>query len=238
MADEIEINWATLAPRAYGVPEELAARLERWLRDGSIAPGAKLPPERELAQQLGVSRASLREAMHELTLKGLLARKPGRGTVVLAPSGPLNHLLGNLDRATRDIREVADFRQVFEPHIAELAATRATPSNLRELHELCDVDAKAMTAADSVERDERFHSGLAHATHNTLLVALATTSSEWVHDLRLEAQRPARARVTSWSQHRDILAAIGRRDGGAARIAMREHIRTFADTVRSTAAGN
>lgn len=231
MADEIDIDWSVLAPRGHGLPEELAARLERWLRDGSVAPGVKLPPERELARQLGVSRASLREAMHELTLKGLLTRKPGLGTVVLAPSGPTNHLLGNLDRATRDFREVADFRQVFEPHIAALAAARATQSNLRELRELCDVDARAMSAAESVARDERFHSGLAHATHNTLLVALANTSSEWVHDLRLEAQRPARTREVSWSQHRVIFDAIERREGEAARIAMRDHIHTFAATV-------
>src|SRR5262245_51287247 len=103
MAENIDIDWAALAPHGYAVPDELAARFERWLRDGSVSPGAKLPPERELAQQLGVSRASVREAMHELTLKGLVARKPGRGTVVLEPSTPTNHLLGNLDQATRDL---------------------------------------------------------------------------------------------------------------------------------------
>jgi GntR family transcriptional repressor for pyruvate dehydrogenase complex len=233
MADEID--WAELARGSYGVPEALAGRLERRLRDGSLGPGAKLPPERELAEQLGVSRASVREAMHELVLKGLLSRKPGTGTIVLEPARQVNDLLGNLDRTTRDRREVADFRLVFEPQIAELAAERATASNLEELDQLCAMDAATLSAERSVELDERFHSGLSHATHNTLLMALTTLTSAWLHEARLEAQRPIDVRQTSWAQHRAIVSALRRHDGPAARIEMAGHIRTFA--VNSEATG-
>lgn len=229
MSGEHEIDWSALAPRAPAVPEALAARLERPLRDGSLAPGAKLPPERELAAQLGVSRASVREAIHELALKGLVARKPGIGTVVLPPSVPVNDLLGQFDATTRSMREVADFLLGFEPHVAELAAMRASPSNLQELRELCTVDAGALTPAASVARGKRFHVVLAQATHNALLVALVEATTAWVNDLYLEAQRLAGRRRLAWAQHEQILAAVERRDGKLARQLMVEHLTTFSD---------
>src|SRR3954468_12284006 len=138
-------DWQRLNPAPRAVPEALATRLERGLADGTIASGTKLPAERDLAQQLGVSRASVREAMHELTLKGWLTRKPGVGTVVQSRSRWTSDLLGRMDTTTRYLREVADFRQVLEPHVAEVAATRATASDVHQLEELCDADPVALT---------------------------------------------------------------------------------------------
>lgn len=222
-----EIDWSGLVARSYGVPETLASQIERSLRDGSIPPGTRLPSERELAAQLGVSRSSIARAMQELALKGLLTRKPGRGTIALAPGVPANRLLGRLDRVTRDMREVADFRMVFEPHIAELAADRMTKSNLLELEELCSAEPSALSPEESTVRDERFHFVVAQGTHNALLVVLVETTSMWLHDVRLRAQFEPAMRERSWSQHRMILAAIERKSPGEAGRVMREHIQTF-----------
>jgi GntR family transcriptional regulator, transcriptional repressor for pyruvate dehydrogenase complex len=225
--DEAAFDWQRLIPVPVGVPEALATRIERSLVDGSIPSGAKLPTERELAKGLGVSRASVREAMHELTLKGWLTRKPGLGTVVQSRSRMTNELLERMDNDMRELREVADFRQVLEPHIAELAAVRATTSELHQLEELCDADPDSLTPAASVDLDGRFHRCLAGATHNRLLVAVMEISAAWVLEFRLEAQQTVEGRRASIGGHREILAAIRAKNPAAAAAAMTGHIERF-----------
>lgn len=220
-------EWSELVPQTLAVPDALAARLERRIREGVIPPGSKLPPERELAELLGVSRGSVRGAMRELSLKGLLTRRPGIGTVVVDPPATANRLLDNLSRAEREAHELSDFRQVFEPHVTELAATRATRANVHYLEEIWLAGAETTDAATSVEYDEQFHSALAQATHNALLMILTDTTAEWVRDGRLEAQRRPGIRELSWIQHREILDAVAHQDGLAARRAMETHIQSF-----------
>lgn len=224
---EHAFDWQQLTPVPVAVPEALATRIERRLVEGSIPPGSKLPAERELAQRLGVSRASVREAMHELTLKGWLTRKPGLGTVVQPRSRRTHELLERMDSETRDLREVADFRQVFEPHIAELAATRATTSELHQLEELCEPNPDVLTPAASVDLDNRFHRCLAGATHNQLIVAASEISAAWIFDFRLDAQKSLEGRRASMDGHREIVAAVRSRDPAAAGAAMTRHIARF-----------
>jgi GntR family transcriptional repressor for pyruvate dehydrogenase complex len=228
---EPAFDWQQLTPVPVAVPEALATRIERRLIEGSIPAGSKLPTERELAQRLGVSRASVREAMHELTLKGWLTRKPGLGTVVQPRSHRTHELLERMDSGTRDLREVADFRQVFEPHIAELAATRATTSELHQLEELCEPNPDLLTPAESVELDNRFHGCLAGATHNQLIVVASEISAAWVFDFRLEAQKTVEGRRASMDGHREIAAAVRRRDPSAAGAAMTRHIARFHEVI-------
>jgi GntR family transcriptional repressor for pyruvate dehydrogenase complex len=224
---EHAFDWEWLGPAPRAVPEALATRLERGLADGTIPSGTKLPAERDLAQQLGVSRASVREAMHELTLKGWLTRKPGVGTVVQSRSRWTSDLLGRMDTTTRDLREVADFRQVLEPHVAEVAAGRATASDVHQLEELCDADPVALTPQAAVDYDRRFHRALAAATHNRLLVAVIEISAEWIQEFRLESQQTADGRLASFEGHREIVGAIRAKDPAAAGAAMVRHIERF-----------
>ena len=108
--------------------ESVAARLEAMIVSGELAPGRKLPPERELARLLGVSRGLLREAIHELALKGLVHRRQGRGTEVRGPyrSEFTGAIVGYLTQNERDVMELLDFREALEPPIAASAAERAT----------------------------------------------------------------------------------------------------------------
>src|ERR1700730_3606557 len=112
--------------RSVSVSEEVVAHTETLISSGSLAPGTKLPPERELAQVLKVSRVSLREAMHELEAKRVIDRKPGRGNIVMEPPPNAQSLYEELSESERTLRDVAELRETIEPKFAQLAAERAT----------------------------------------------------------------------------------------------------------------
>jgi len=114
------------------VPAELASDIERLIIDGQLPPGAKLPPERDLAHMLRVSRASVRDALRDLEMRGLVERTPGRGTIVTdRPSTGLDRvLLRELGSRERDLLEVMELRAILEPPMTARAALRATARDL------------------------------------------------------------------------------------------------------------
>lgn len=224
----------SLRVAAAQVPDGLAASLERMIRDGTIPHGERLPSERELAAQLGVSRASLRTSLRELELKGMVDRRPGRGTVVLNPrtDGVGPELLSKLGRTERDIREVMDLRNVIEPPITARAAQRATARDIRELHRIID----AMEAGgpdQAAELDIAFHRQIAVATHNPLLSQLVEFASGWMDESRTLAGFSERRLDRSIEAHRRIVAAIESRDPEASRRAMADHIATVWELVEN-----
>jgi GntR family transcriptional repressor for pyruvate dehydrogenase complex len=202
----------------------IAARILELADSGAVVPGSALPPERDLAVQLGVSRATIREAIHELTLKGVVRRRQGSGTVLLDASAAASSLLRDMSQAEREATEVIDFRSTFEPEIAGLAAGRRTESDLLVLSHHCDFDAAGVTPEESLELDQRFHEAIAAATHNHLILALSRATSEWVSDFRRQSHSTPEGRTTSLDGHRAILAAIqsGRPDHAV--LLMREHV--------------
>jgi len=219
------VEWGRLRSAATQVPDNLSAALERMIADGTIPHGERLPAERELAAELGVSRTSLRDALRELELKGLVDRRPGRGTMVLEPgqSGVGKSMLSKLDRNERDLLEVMDLRGVIEPSITALAARRATPRDIRDLHQIIqnmeDGDVDQAPAFDAV-----FHGQIARATHNPLLMQLVEFASSWINETRPVGGFTEERRQRSLAAHRAILATIEARDPDAARDAMAEHI--------------
>jgi len=218
-------GWASLG----GVPRvatssAIAARILELVETGEVGPGTALPPERDLATQLGVSRTTIREAIHELTLKGVVRRRQGSGTVLLSASDTAVSLLRDMSASERDATEVTDFRTTFEPQIAGLAAGRRTDSDLLLLAGHCDFEAEAVSTEESLERDQRFHEAIAAATHNHLIVALSRATSEWVSDFRRISHASPTGRATSLTGHRAILAAIDAGDSDEAARRMREHV--------------
>lgn len=202
----------------------IAARILELAGTGQVEPGAALPPERDLATQLGVSRTTIREAIHELTLKGIVRRRQGSGTILLETSAHAASLLRDMSQSERDATEVIDFRTTFEPQIAGLAAGRRTDSDLLLLAGHCDFDPLAVSTEESLERDQRFHEAIAAATHNHLIVALSRATSEWVSDFRRISHASPTGRATSLTGHRAILAAIENGDSDEAARHMREHV--------------
>src|SRR4051794_25103051 len=160
------VDWSNIRAQALQVSDGLSLRLEQLIRDGVIVHEERLPPERELAQHLGVSPTSLREALHELELKGLIDRRPRRGTVVLDPnvSQVGESVLGHLQGPERALRHVMALRAALEPPIAARAAQRATPSDVRKLRDLVDSMRRERSRAVSAQLDVEFHDAIAQST--------------------------------------------------------------------------
>jgi GntR family transcriptional regulator, transcriptional repressor for pyruvate dehydrogenase complex len=210
------------AGRSAQGTDGLSAVLEGMIGDGSIGGGERLPPERELAQQLGVSRTSLREALHELELKGLIDRRPGRGTVVVQGRGET--LLGHMHAAERGLREVMDLRAVIEPSIAERAAQRATADDLEVLRGVLDEMRAETSVARTAQLDIEFHAAIARASHNPLLVKLMRFASEEIDEGRRRRAHTKRRRERTIEAHEEIVERICARDPEGAAAAMAAHI--------------
>jgi DNA-binding FadR family transcriptional regulator len=216
--------------RVSSVSAQIAAHLERLIASGELNAGDRLPAERELAADLQVSRASLREAMHELEAKNLIERKQGRGTRVLARPKHAHDLYDQLSGVERRLRDIAELRATTEPQIARLAATRATEANRLELDSVLKRhSADGLTPEVSVEIDQQFHLLLAHAAQNPLLVSLNELTSSWTTPIRVLSHATRRAREVSHRGHSEIFHAVLERDAEAAGAAMLRHLHDVAD---------
>lgn len=220
--------------RAVGSKERLVDRvvneLEELIISGQLEPDTKLPPERDLADQLGVSRTVLREAVRILVTKGLLETQAGKGTTVRKITReqvvePLSLLLRNHTGGEISFEQLYQVRTILEVEIAGLAASQATDADIAQLQQI--VAGMEMAQKDVVTlaaRDADFHSALARMTHNPLLAILVDS----IRDLLQEYI----ARVTPYldpSQenlplHQKLLERIEARDVEGTRQAMRENL--------------
>ncbi len=232
-----EVAWSALPLRAAKRSDAVYDILEQLIVTRQLPPGSRLPPERDLAVQLGVSRNSVREAVHELELKRLVERRSGRGTMVLDPrSSAPGALLNELAPEERDLLEIMDFRLTIEPPIAGLAAERTTRGGLTRLARLLDEMADESNPARVAELDYDFHAAVARATHNRLLVRLHEVSSEWLRQSRREALQSQRRRAASLAGHRQIYEAIKVGDRARAQDAMVAHIEQVRSIIEPHAA--
>lgn len=203
--------------------EEVCQRLSRTL----TRPGAEewLPPERQLAEQLGVSRTVVREATKRLELQGLLEVKHGVG-IRRSDSlhKPLNGSLALLipDEGDR-LRQSLEVRLAIEPEVARLAAQRAKPSHLRDLRKVQRALQGTTDLMEGVEADIEFHRLLAKATGNGVFSLLLETIADLGRDSRRATISHAGVK-RAVEHHEAVLAAVERRDAVAASLAMRHHI--------------
>lgn len=233
------VNWSSLPLRAAKRSDAVYDILEQLIATAQLPPGAHLPPERELATQLGVSRNSVREAVHELELKRLVERRSGRGTIVLDPqSNSHGTLLNELSADQRDLLEIMDFRLIMEPPIAALAAERTTRGSLTRLARLLDEMADESEPARVADLDQSFHAAVARATHNRLLVRLLEVSSEWLRQSRREALQSRVRRAASLAGHRRIYEAIRAGERDEAYAAMVDHIQQVRRIIEPHSADN
>jgi GntR family transcriptional regulator, transcriptional repressor for pyruvate dehydrogenase complex len=234
------VDWSGFAEDRGLVPiaerkmtDTLAARLEALIEQGRLEPGTRVPPERELAGMFNVSRAAMREALTQLALKGLIDRRPGRGTFVLDRSSDQERALTS-NPWTSDIAHALDFRRVIEPAIAANAARRATRADVIRLGEAVRFMERDDTASGFAQLDRTFHDLIASACHNPLLVALSTLTAEWMATTRTVALQTQERRARSRRAHREIYRAIADGDPDAAEQAMAKHIGQVADLLTDT----
>ncbi|GAA3739286.1 FadR/GntR family transcriptional regulator [Streptomyces tremellae] len=161
------------APRRSALSDQVIAQLRNQITSGEWPVGTRVPTEPELAEQLGVARNTVREAVRALAHNGLLDIRQGSGTYVVATS----ELAGVMHRrfAGADARSVAEVRATLESSAARLAAARRTERDLRQLDVLLERRADAWHAADVeafVAADSALHLAVVSAAHNEVLTAL------------------------------------------------------------------
>lgn len=202
-------------------------QLRAWLTRQDLAPGTRLPPERELSEILGVSRGELRKALAALEVEGHLWRHVGKGTFVGSRRMEVMSL-ADIDRMTNPA-EVMRTRLLIEPMIAREAALNATPVHIEALHACIARTHVAATWRQYETADNELHRLVAVATDNRLLLALfdalnAVRRAVVWGMLRSGDQQPPPDHH-SFSEHDTIVAAIERRDLEGASRAMYLHLR-------------
>jgi GntR family transcriptional regulator, transcriptional repressor for pyruvate dehydrogenase complex len=213
-------------PKLY---EQIVERIHDHVVEAGLRPGDRLPPERELAARLGVSRASVSQALVALEVLGTVSVRHGDGAVLLAPVSRL-HLVAAL-RAHQDrLPEVIEARDALEGRLAALAAERRTDADLAAIDATLDAMAKDIDAGGrGVEGDEQFHAAVTRAGHSALLASLMQEIAELIRETRLESLGQSGRPQASLASHREIAEAIRRQDAEAASKAMHDHITLVSD---------
>ncbi|BDM23591.1 TPA: FadR/GntR family transcriptional regulator [Pseudomonas putida] len=215
-------------PRA--VPEQALQGIRKLIDEGAYQPGDALPSQRDLAEQLGVSRASLREALSSLSALGLISVQPGKGVFVQAPSpAPSPFAWPYAEQVSAS--DTFQLRYALEGFAAGQAALTLTAEHLDRLEENVEAMRLELRAGrfDAAARlDFIFHQQLLQACGNHAMLQVITASQEiFLESQKLPFIRPERAMET-WQEHRKILRALSRRSQAAAQKAMQEHIRNAA----------
>lgn len=226
--------------RKTRLAEEIADRIRVLILDGTFPTTQPLPAERQLAERFGVSRGSIRDAFRTLETIGLLVTRHGRGTFpqeldvdrLVAP-------LASVLTYRHDLKdELLDVRRMFEPAVARVAATRVTDEDLSDLERILDAQRKKLkTGRTAIVEDTAFHSILARATRNRVVVSImATLNGLLVESRKLTLKQKGRP-GRSLRGHEAVVTALRQRDADAAAEAMRQHIDQIADLLQQTSHG-
>ncbi|WZH53486.1 MAG: FCD domain-containing protein [Nocardioides alkalitolerans] len=210
--------------------EQVAEQITRWVAEAGLGAGDRLPPERELAVQLGVSRATLSQALVALEVVGVVAVRHGDGTVLTGAQPAAAPVLSAIRAHADRLPEVIDARDALETKIARLAAERRTEDDLVAIRDALDAMAADIDAGGrGVEGDELFHGAVTRAAHSRLLAEMMATIGELIRESRIESlSQPERPR-NSLAGHRAVADAIAAGDADAAARAMHEHITMVSD---------
>lgn len=208
-----------------GITANLIGQIKGMISSGSVAPGSKLPPERELARSFGVNRASVRQALKVLEIMGVLYQRVGDGTYLSSTAEAILHepidFLVLLDDLSQ--HELFETRLIMEPELTARAAERATAEDIAALRNAVLAMERSKTNRARLDADLAFHEAIFRASgnrichllfnsiHRTLLMSMGHLSE------RVSLERPLQF-------HRRIYMAVRERDPGEARRAMQEHI--------------
>jgi GntR family transcriptional repressor for pyruvate dehydrogenase complex len=210
--------------------EQIVEQIETHIIGGQLQPGDKLPSELELARQFGVSRTAVREAMKALSHKGLIDVSAGRGTYVTdsiprVMRSTLGMLKMGLEEGTRYLTEVRD---ILEPEIAALAASRREEEHISAMMEAYAAMEASMQQEDIdafIESDLDFHLALAEAAQNPLIPILIDSIVDLLRESRARVVRIRGGVERAQSLHKVIMEAVVAGDPEAAREAMQAHLR-------------
>jgi DNA-binding FadR family transcriptional regulator len=209
---------------------QIAEQLRSLMTSGEFNPGSRLPAERDLAKQLGVSRPSVREALIALEVEGWVEVRTGSGVYVLARSaGQANGHATQVPATEWGPLELLRARRVIEGEIAALAATQARRRHLQIIAEAIELMRHDVERGVSpLEGDRAFHTAVAQASDNAVLLDTVQTFWDARHGPLFERLGGHFESGPVWrlaiAEHEAVLAAIRVRDPGAARSAMQQHM--------------
>jgi GntR family transcriptional repressor for pyruvate dehydrogenase complex len=209
--------------------EEVVTRLREMIQRGELRSGDRLPPERDLAKLLGVSRPTLRAGIRSLAAVGVLQSRQGAGTFVVDDEGPpsLDSSPLRMMAALRGFTtsEMFEARRALEMAIAGLAAERATGDQMASMaEEITGMFASLDNPEQYLIHDMHFHQTVAAASSNRILTALMNMVATILFDFRRKTVNRAHDLKESAQMHRQIYKAIRERNPEAARNAMHEHL--------------
>lgn len=220
-------------------PKRLYQKIGRDIRqqivEGEYTVGSRLPAERDIAENMAVSRTIVREALIMLELEGLIEVRKGSGIHVISNG---EALAANDQTIENDVGpfELLQARQLIESNIAAFAATQVNKSNLQNMNAALELEQEELRSGVSSKGDMMFHMAVAEATQNSVLVSL--TQELWC----IRENSPMWKRLHDWIEkidylenwiddHRDIIAALASKNPEAARLAMWQHLENVKNTL-------
>jgi GntR family transcriptional repressor for pyruvate dehydrogenase complex len=218
------------------ISDEIISQIKSQISEGMLKPGDRLPPERELVKEFGVSRPSLREALNSLVAMGFLEVKGKRTFIKSVASESMQDPLSLLIKTdTQKIFDLIEVRKAIEAWGAFLAAQRATEEDIIQLENILEEMRKAFEEGQSWEKqDADFHLAIAQATHNTIQTHMMST----IYDLLKESIARVfkdRAKVKKLlDHHHRIFSAIKNHSPEKARERTLEHLNYVETEVKSS----
>ncbi|MEV7634772.1 FadR/GntR family transcriptional regulator [Pseudarthrobacter enclensis] len=213
-------------PRLY---EQLVEQILAYIESAQLKPGDLLPAERDLAERLGVSRATLAQALVALEVLGVIDVQHGTGAVLARRPSVASVIKGLREHRSR-LPEIVEARSTLEGKLAALAAARRTDADLKAIDAALEVMAREISDGDrGTQGDELFHQAITAAAHSSVLAQLMAFIAEMILETRMESLGQPGRPEQSLASHRRIADAIRDQDPDAASEAMLAHIELVSD---------
>jgi len=215
--------------------ESAIEQIMNLIENNKLKPGDKLPPERELAEKLSISRGSLREAFRVLESRGLIKSKPGGGRYIreIRKNGYSNtkNIILSLEKSS--ILELLEAREIFEVKIAKIAAQRATVEDIELIEQVLNKmnEEEELKYDKETESDTEFHLAIASASHNFVFTNIIRLHLDLLKGTREKTQQIPGRREERWSEHHAILQAIKEHNTKKAGEAMLRHLRNVREVL-------
>lgn len=218
--------------RDQRLSDKVTEQLLMAMRKGDLPVGTRLPAEEQLAKQLSVSRGILREGLTVLEARGFIKRTPKEGTVVQSVRGDELALALTAQMRKATYRDLLEFREVIESRAVENIAKIASDAQIEELAELAE---HVPAGEDPVKIDHYFHYRIAELSGNTLFSSCIDMYYDLIREMRQKSLQNKQRSESVQQEHRAVVSAIRSRDAGAAKRAIRAHLKAVRESVEDDA---
>ena len=215
--------------------ESVIEQIMNLIKNNKLKPGDKLPPERELAEKLSISRGSLREAFRVLESRGLIKSKPGGGRYIreIRKNGhnSTENIISSLEKSS--ILELLEAREMFEVKIAKIAAQKATPEDIELIEEALNKinEEEELKNDEKTQSDTEFHLAIARASHNFVFTNIIKLHLDLLKDTREKTWKITGRREKQYQEHQAILQAIKEHDAKKAGETMLKHLKNVREVL-------